>query len=89
MEEDDDNGAVNAAIRSAKKAARPTKIGIPEARPTKVKKKVKPSKNRATTNRKSGGFDQDMGQRMKTEGARAKKGDAVGRIGKKKGKKTR
>lgn len=90
-EDDDDHGAVNASIRSAKKAQRPVKIGMPENKLTKVKKS-KPKPKRASGGKPSGGFDQDMGQRSKgfaQEGTRAKKGDTVGRVGKKKGKKTK
>lgn len=89
-EEDDDGGAMDASIRSAKKAARPSKIGAPENRPTK---KTKSKPKRVTGGSKATkGFDQDMGQRSKgstQEGTRAKKGDTVGRVGKKKGKKTK
>ncbi|TRM66343.1 P-loop containing nucleoside triphosphate hydrolase protein [Schizophyllum amplum] len=87
-EDEEDSKAVNAAIRSAKKATRPTKIGLPEARtakPAKSKKKGKPTK--VTGSRPGGTFDRDLGQKgAKTEGVRAKKSDAVGRVGKKPGK---
>lgn len=81
MEEDDGSGdrkAVDAAIRSAKKAARPSKIGIPEKRDAKKASKKK-AKRKVT---KGGNFGSEMGQRGagKTlgEGIRAKKGDTIG-----------
>jgi len=80
MEEDEmDHRAIGASIRSAKKAMRPTKIGMPEAGPqkTKVKRAQGVPKQKATST-----FDRDLGQRPKTEGLRAKKGDSVGRAGK-------
>ena len=79
-EDETDRRAIGASIRSAKKAIRPTKIGAPEARPRKAKpKKVRgePKKQKSTSS-----FDRDLGQRTKTEGLRAKKGDSVGRAGK-------
>ncbi|OBZ78997.1 ATP-dependent RNA helicase DRS1 [Grifola frondosa] len=86
MEEDDaagENGAIRAAVRSAKKAARPAKIGEPERRSLPAKKK---SKSKKVTARAGGAFDKDMGQRTAREGLRAKKGDAIS-MGKKKGAK--
>nr|GAT44205.1 DEAD-domain-containing protein [Mycena chlorophos] len=75
MEEDKEMGderATAAAIRSAKKSGRPTKIGLPETRP--VTKRAKTKSRPARTK----GFDKDMGQRRSAgEGVRAKKGDAV------------
>lgn len=92
MEEDEelgDAGAVQAAIRSAKKAARPTKIGVPEKQKTKSKNKDKKSGPKRVTARAGGAFDRDYGQKVavggRREGVRAKKGDAVGGMGKKKG----
>lgn len=80
MEEDEtDQRAIGASIRSAKKAMRPTKIGIPEARPQKSRVKKSPG---GSKKQKKGTFDHDLGQRTKTEGIRAKKGDSVGRAGK-------
>ncbi|KAJ2927138.1 hypothetical protein H1R20_g9947, partial [Candolleomyces eurysporus] len=78
MEEDREAGvekAVNAAIRSAKKAARPSKIGH-------VAKPSAPSKARggkpgalSTRSDKKGAFDTDFGSRAKhQEGVRAVKG---------------
>ncbi|KAF7969342.1 hypothetical protein HWV62_27671 [Athelia sp. TMB] len=95
-EDDDelgDRGAVHAAIRSAKKAARPAKIGVPEKRPTKSKSKVRKSGPKRVTARAGGAFDSDIGQKGgsagRREGVRAKKGDTVGGMGKKKGGKPR
>lgn len=92
MEDDEelgDDGAVKAAIRSAKKAARPAKIGVPEKRAVKSKSKSKKSKTKVTTRRAGGAFDQDLGQKGSGgkghEGVRAKKGDVIGGMSKKKG----
>lgn len=83
-----DGGAVKAAIRSAKKAARPPKIGVPEKRSSKPKGNTKPGPKRATA-RAGGAFDRDLGQKVgsveRREGVRAKRGDAIGGMGKKKG----
>lgn len=88
MEEDEvgESGAIKAAVRSAKKASRPAKIGEPERRPGKSrpkaeKKRRAPSKTKA---RAGGAFEQEMGKRPAREGVRAKKGDGVGGFGKKK-----
>jgi len=78
-----DNKSLSAAIRSAKKAARPAKIGAPERKDSKPSKKGKVSARFGKT------FDSDFGQKSKSrEGVRAKKGDAVklGKAGGKKGK---
>ena len=81
MEEDEtDQRSIGASIRNAKKAMRPTKIGMPEARPQKTKGKKVRAEPKKQKNASS--FDRDLGQRTKTEGLRAKKGDAVGRAGK-------
>ncbi|KII94365.1 hypothetical protein PLICRDRAFT_133018 [Plicaturopsis crispa FD-325 SS-3] len=88
MQEDEEMGdsrALTASIRSAKKAARPQKIGIPEKRPPKGKDKKSRKK---VTSRTGGAFERDLGQKQKPgrgEGVRAKKGDAIGGMGKKKG----
>jgi ATP-dependent RNA helicase DDX27 len=84
-------GAVKAAIRSAKKAARPAKIGVPEKRTSKSKAKNTKSGVRRVTARAGGVFDRDLEQKGGTsggrrEGVRAKKGDAIGGMGKKGGK---
>lgn len=85
MEEDKelgDNKSVNAAIRSAKKAARPAKIGVPERKVSKP-----PKKKRKVTARSGNTFDSDIGQKSTSrEGVRAKKGDTV-KLGKTSGKK--
>ncbi|KAI0335286.1 DEAD-domain-containing protein [Cubamyces sp. BRFM 1775] len=89
MEEDDaaESGAIRAAVRSAKKASRPAKIGEPERRtaPSKKKDKKKAARSKTVTKQKSGVFEKDMGQRPVREGVRAKKGDVIGGMGKKKG----
>ena len=91
MEEDEragDNAAVNAAIRSAKKAARPSKIGLPESKmaPRRSKDKRKKSTSRKVTGH-TGTFDRDMGEKKAAsrEGVRAKRGDIIGGMSKKKG----
>jgi ATP-dependent RNA helicase DDX27 len=85
MEEDKElggNKSLNAAIRSAKKAARPAKIGVPERKDSKSPKKM-----RKVSVRSGNTFDSDFGQKSKSrEGVRSKKGDAV-RLGKTGGKK--
>ncbi|KAJ7293597.1 DEAD-domain-containing protein [Mycena rebaudengoi] len=81
-EELGDDRATNAAIRSAKKGARPKKIGVETSRP--LTKKASRNRKKVTA-RTGGAFDKDISQKPK-EGVRAKKGDAVGRLGKKPGK---
>ena len=77
-----DNKSLNAAIRSAKKAARPAKIGVPERKDSKSPKKKRKVRSGNT-------FDSDFGQKSKSrEGVRSKKGDAV-KLGKTGGKKGR
>ncbi|KDQ08490.1 hypothetical protein BOTBODRAFT_165934 [Botryobasidium botryosum FD-172 SS1] len=89
-EEFGDKGAVNASIRSAKKAALPKKIGEPLA-PTKKDKKRKDKKVVKKDKTRVGkvGFDSELGQRRSggasREGVRAKKTDS-GILGGKKGK---
>ncbi|KAI0312629.1 DEAD-domain-containing protein [Amylostereum chailletii] len=89
IEEDavEDRKAVDAAIRSAKKASRPPKIGVPEPRKSAGKSK---EKKHAKASRGGGGFDRDLGSRTAAqEGVRAKRGDAIGgmkKSGKRKGK---
>ncbi|KAL1951956.1 hypothetical protein VTO73DRAFT_1105 [Trametes versicolor] len=90
MEDDEDapeSGAIRAAVRSAKKASRPAKIGEPERRPASSKKrdKKKAARSKTVTKRKGGAFEKDGGQRPAREGVRAKKGDVIGGMGKKKG----
>jgi len=79
-----DNKSLNAAIRSAKMAARPAKIGVPER-----KDSASPKKKRKALTRSGNRFDSDFGRKSKSrEGVRAKKGDTVklGKTGGKKGK---
>ncbi|KAF9015182.1 DEAD-domain-containing protein [Cyathus striatus] len=89
MEEDKEMGddkSINAAIRSAKKTSRPTKIGLPESRPSSLKRAQK-AKSKKSTRKVT--FETDLGQRGSSrEGIRAKKGDSVamGKKGKRKGK---
>ena len=89
MEEDaEETGAIRAAVRSAKKASRPAKIGEPERRATSSKSKKrdkKAARAKSVTKSKGGAFDRDLGQRPAREGVRAKKGDVIGGMGKKKG----
>ncbi|KAK1230881.1 nucleolar DEAD-box protein required for synthesis of 60S ribosomal subunit [Marasmius sp. AFHP31] len=87
MEEDaeaDDGGAMKAAIRSAKKASRPAKLGEPERKAPASKSKSK-KRNRSKVSRGGGSFDKDFGDKASSrhEGVRAKKGDAIGGMGKK------
>ena len=89
MEEDaEETGASRAAVRSAKKASRPAKIGEPERRAMSSKSKKRDKKAvraKNVTKSKGGAFDRDLGQRPAREGVRAKKGDVIGGMGKKKG----
>ncbi|KAF8964183.1 ATP-dependent RNA helicase drs1 [Flammula alnicola] len=80
MEEDKEMGddrSIKAAIRSAKKDARPSKIGIPEKKisgPPKKKHKTSGQKPRVG----GSAFESDLGQKSKSrEGIRARKDDAV------------
>ncbi|KAE9411109.1 DEAD-domain-containing protein [Gymnopus androsaceus JB14] len=83
-------GAMKAAIRSAKKGFQPSKIGEPERRPvktSKTKEKKKKSRRNSALG-KRGGFERDLGDKAsRHEGTRAKKGDIIGGMGKKKGPK--
>ena len=94
MEEDQgENGAIKAAIRSAKKTQRPARIGEkqPSLPSSKQKSKDKARKSKAIS-RSTSVFDKDLGQRSTStssaarEGVRAKKGDKIGGMGKKGGK---
>lgn len=91
-----ETGAVKAAIRSAKRASRPNKIGVGE-NPRDARKGSKGrsnSKSRRQGKKKKErvskiGFQKELGVNRKSaaggrEGTRAKKGDAIG-SGKKKG----
>jgi len=79
MAEDEELGdqkSVNASIRSAKKAARPPKIGVPERGGLHTRKK----RNKSSTKKSRGvsAFESDLSQKSKPrEGIRAKKDDAV------------
>ena len=95
LEEDDDaadKGAMRAAVRSAKKAIRPAKIGMSENRATKQKTRGKEKKKRRSESLFTGQngrsvFDRDMGQKRGAvrEGARARSGDAIKGLSGKKG----
>ncbi|KAH9946632.1 DEAD-domain-containing protein [Amylocystis lapponica] len=94
MEEDEaagESGAIRAAVRSAKKAARPARIGEAERRPAQGNKKRERKKEQRTKGkvvaRAGGAFENDLGQRAVREGLRAKKGDAIGGMGRRKGPK--
>ncbi|TFK57284.1 DEAD-domain-containing protein [Heliocybe sulcata] len=89
MEEDADDGkAVDAAVRAAKKAARPAKIGEPERRPPGSKKSrdKKNAKTKVGGSGRGSAFGQELGQSAKREGVRAKKGVQTGLGNKKVGK---
>ena len=96
MEEDEgESGAIRAAVRSAKKSSRPTKIGMPEARrslPSKTKSKAREKKRKSgSVAGKKGLFDKDFGEKRGgagsgREGVRANKSDKIGGMGKKNGK---
>ncbi|KAI5124654.1 hypothetical protein M0805_004262 [Coniferiporia weirii] len=95
MEEDvGETAAVRAAVRSAKKASRPAKIGIPETRQQKPgKSKRKEREKKLKTGKVTGGkgvFDREMGEKRKVngnagarEGVRANKSDKIGGMRKK------
>ncbi|PPR05356.1 hypothetical protein CVT24_007970 [Panaeolus cyanescens] len=75
-EELNDRRSLNSAIRSAKKAARPTKIGLPE--PKKISKSAKKKKSSAKKVKLGSAFERDMSQKSGSrEGIRAKKTDKV------------
>ncbi|KAH7883605.1 DEAD-domain-containing protein [Phlebopus sp. FC_14] len=79
-----DRGAVNAAIRSAKREARPGKIGLIQSKGTAESKKRKRIPGKVTSMHE-GVFDRDMSSKgARGEGLRAKKGDAIGSMGKRK-----
>lgn len=96
MEEDaQETGAIKAAIRSAKKTQRPAKIGEKQTHlPAKQKSRDKGRKRqKVAAGSKGSSFDKDLGQRSQRasagasrEGVRAKKGDKIGGMGKKGGK---
>ena len=77
-----DNANLNAAIRSAKKAAKPGKIGMALSKGPTQRKHGQKSKARSST---VSTFEQDLSTRSaRSEGIRAKKGDAVAGMGKRK-----
>ncbi|KAF9456194.1 DEAD-domain-containing protein [Collybia nuda] len=82
MEDDEELGdqkVLKAAIRSAKKLARPSKIGVRQSQSNTTKKKPKRVVSRA-----GGAFERDMDKNISGgEGIRAKKGDAIKKLGKK------
>ncbi|KIK83138.1 hypothetical protein PAXRUDRAFT_35494 [Paxillus rubicundulus Ve08.2h10] len=76
--ESGDSKVLNAAIRSAKKAARPGKMSNPPSKSSTQKSKV--------TSQTKSAFELDLsGKWGRGEGIRAKKGDAIGGMGKRKG----
>lgn len=77
-----DTAGLNAAIRSAKKAAKPGKIKMTLSKgPTGLKHSAKSR----TRSRALSTFEQDLSvKKARSEGIRAKKGDAVGGMGKRK-----
>ena len=79
-EDEVEKRAIGTSIRSAKKAMRPAKIGISEPRLQSSKR----TKMRGGTKKlkDANSFGSDLGQRTVAEGTRAKKGDSVGRAGK-------
>jgi ATP-dependent RNA helicase DDX27 len=75
--------ATDAAIRSAKKAARPAKIGVPKEPPGRSTSKHKAKGDKLG----KAGFSHDQGSReSRREGIRAKRGDVAAKI-KSKGRK--
>jgi len=82
MAEDEELGdqkSVNASIRSAKKAARPPKIGVPDRGALHTRKKR--TKSSTKKSRGVSTFESDLGQKSKPrraqEGIRAKRDDVV------------
>lgn len=68
-----DQQAISASIRAAKKASRPDKIGVPEKRPTRPAKKSKAKKLR----KGGSAFESDFGSKTASrEGIRSRKDDA-------------
>lgn len=73
-------GAIDAAIRSAKRQARPGKVGKVQTKNAAGGRKKVASK---VTSRVGDAFNQDLS--AKREGIRARKGDAIGGMGRRKG----
>ena len=70
----EDKKSADAAIRSAKKAARPAKIGVPSRPASRRKQKRKSGSSKV-------GFSHDQGLRAsRSEGIHAKRGDHVAKI---------
>lgn len=75
METKEDKRATDAAIRSAKKSARPSKINVPN------KPVPRQSKSKKGDKLGKAGFSHDQGSRgSQKEGIHAKRGDVVGKI---------
>ena len=90
LEEDAvETGAIKAAVRSAKKSIRPAKIGEKQPSIERKRKNERSGPKGKAGSKKGGKFDKEMGQRPAREGVRAKKGDVIGGMGKKKGSKPR
>ncbi|KAL4069605.1 P-loop containing nucleoside triphosphate hydrolase protein [Scleroderma yunnanense] len=76
-------GAIDAAIRSAKRQARPGKVGKIQTKNTTLVGQRKTSK---VSSRTGSVFNRDLSAKKNTrEGIRAKKGDAIGSMGRGKG----
>jgi ATP-dependent RNA helicase DDX27 len=72
-----DHGAIHAAIRSAKKASRPSKIGAQEKSSASASKKAH---KRKVVGDHQDRFNDELGHKIGSrEGLRAKKGDKVGK----------
>ncbi|KAI6132816.1 DEAD-domain-containing protein [Pisolithus croceorrhizus] len=76
-----EKGAIDAAIRSAKREARAGKVG-------KIQQKSRARKKAAhkVTSRVGSAFGQDLSVKTRREGIRARKGDKIGGMGRKGGK---
>jgi ATP-dependent RNA helicase DDX27 len=86
MEDDDERGdtaAIGASIRAAKKTQRPVRIGEAQPKPASGKKAAKQKKKAARVSGAGASFDRELGQKGAREGVRARKGDAIGGMGKK------
>jgi len=76
-------GAIDAAIRSAKRQARPGKVGTVQMKNTASMSDGRKKVASKVTSRVGGAFNQDLS--AKREGIRARKGDAIGGMGRQKG----
>jgi ATP-dependent RNA helicase DDX27 len=81
-EERGDIGAISASVRAAKKTQRPVKIG--EAQPKRQQAKKVAKRKKAAGRVTGASFERDLGQKGAREGVRARKGDVIAGIGKKK-----